>query len=181
MALNPGSATAFMSYQVFSGADPTVPNYSVQRTLCMSVNDVSRLKTWGIRKYGWVDVQFVCDWTPYKQAAPSLQALPCTCEGDTFMVKKGTVGKDLIFGSFTTLTLAATVALAFLLSASLCIIFRQCYISRIPKPPIYMQYPTAMGFPLVGNAQQAVPATAQEQDVKTEVGYRRMSKMHMSM
>ena len=78
---------AYLPYQVITGTDNTKRGYVRQRTLCMSVNDISRIKTWGMAKYGWTDVIFTCNPLEFgfsKQNDLSVQN--CQCDGDGFMV-----------------------------------------------------------------------------------------------
>lgn len=104
----------FLPYQVYAGTDNTQKNYVRQRTLCMSVNDVSRIKTWGASKYGWTDVKFTCH--PQDEGFTrqnNRNSADCTCEGDRFMVNGQT--KQKMFSNsgmiIVTILLAVSIAL----------------------------------------------------------------------
>ena len=122
----------WLPFQVFAESEAT-PGYKVKRTLCMSVNDVSRLTTWGAARYGWTSalngggVQFVCDpgTIPVlgSKTWPGIpNAVNCEC-GDQWLAV-APASSESTLGSFG---LYVTIALLVLLVLS---VLFNCYLGR---------------------------------------------------
>ena len=122
----------WLPFQVFAEPEAT-PGYKIKRTLCMSVNDISRLTTWGAARYGWTSVangggvQFVCD----PGTIPALgtktwpgipNAVNCKC-GDQWL-DIAPASSESTLGSFG---LYVTIALVVLLVLS---VLFNCYLGR---------------------------------------------------
>lgn len=117
---------------MIAGTDNTKKGYVRQRTLCMSVNDVSRIKTWGAAKYGWTDVVFTCNPSDYgfsKQNDFSVQN--CVCDGDNFMVNGSAEQK-----MFSTTGMYIVIGLACACGA-LAILAVLIYMRRAAAPIMY--------------------------------------------
>lgn len=123
----------FLAYQVSAQSSSGVANYKMRRTLCLSVNDISRLTTWGAYRYGWTSadngggVQFICD--PAGQLGPGFvwfglpNARNCQC-GDPWMEPSSTKTESKL-GSYG---LWVSIILGVAFAVSLCV---NCY--AVPK------------------------------------------------
>ena len=131
----------FLAYQVSAQSNPGVANYKIRRTLCLSVNDISRLTTWGAYRYGWTSadngggVQFICD--PAGQLGPGFvwfglpNARNCQC-GDPWMEPSSTKTESKL-GSYG---LWVSIILGVAFAVSLCV---NCY--AVPRSFVQRQGP----------------------------------------
>ena len=89
----------------------TIPGVA-DPTLCMSVNDVNRMRSWGYSTYGWTDVRFTCD---IDRIANNV---PCSC-GDPYMLPPGSSSSGWRMRALIAIGAGGAAVVLLLISAAL--------------------------------------------------------------